>query len=249
MNQAAVDMANGYDDAQMAAFRSAELTSDADKQAAARSDMYALMADLFRYPDKEFQAFVRNGELRDALVGITENLPFACALSDGETEKLQFSPLLDEDGVEAGFIRLFEAGPGDPPCPLIEGKYVKDSNRRAIFEDLIRFYNHFGLSYAEGAHEDRPDHVIYEMEFMHYICFLTLRAGQQEKSIEDLLLAQRDFLKHHLLKWAGKLAERVAEVVNDIPEDYAGTFYTNVARLLARFIEADYAYLNEAQTR
>ena len=248
MNQAAVDMANGYDDARMAAFRSAELTSDADKQAGARSDMYALMADLFRYPDKEFQAFVRNGELRDVLVGIAKNLPFACALSDGETEKLRFSPLLDEEGIESGFIRIFEAGPGDPPCPLIEGKYVKDSNRRSIFEDLIRFYNHFGLSYAEGSYEDRPDHIIYEMEFMHYLCFLTLRAGQQEKETGDLLQAQHDFLKHHLAKWADKLADNVGQVVGSVPEDLAGAFYNNIAMLLARFIEGDYAYLNDRPT-
>lgn len=248
MNQAATHMANGFDDAQMAAFRSAELTSEADKQSAARSDMYALMADVFRYPDQEFRDFVNKGELQSVLADTAQKLPFAYALKDGEKENLRFSQLLGDDDVEAGFIRLFEAGPGDPPCPLIEGKYVTDSNRRSIFEDLIRFYNHFGLSYAEGAHEDRPDHIIYELEFMHYLCFLTLRAGQQQKEAGDLLLAQRDFLEHHLFKWAGKLADRVNGVVGEVPEDHAGVFYNNIVGLLVRFIEGDYAHLNDRLT-
>lgn len=249
MNQAAPHMADGFDDAQMAAFRSAELTSEAEKQAGARSDMYALMADVFRYPDQEFRDFVKNGELESALADTARHLPFSYALKAGEKENLRFSQLLTDDDVEAGFIRLFEAGPGDPPCPLVEIKFVKDSNRRALFEDLIRFYNHFGLSYEEGSHEDRPDHIIYELEFMHYLCFLTLRADQQQKPTGDLLLAQRDFLEHHVAKWAGRLAERIGAVIAEVPEDHAGVFYKNIIVLLARFVEGDYAYLNERLTR
>ena len=225
-------------------FQTDTLKTDGEKQTAGRSNMYALMADVFRYPDEAFRNFARSGELVDGLIDITSSLPYEYDLTDKEKETLVFPDSLSDDDIEAEFIRLFEAGPGDPPCPLIEGKYNKDANRRAIFEDLIRFYNNFGLSYKEGTQEERPDHISYEMEFMHYLVFLTLRAMQGDKDTGGYLLAQKDFLQHHTVKWASKLAERMQAVVKEIPEpDAAVLFYTGLINILDRFITADFDYL------
>ncbi len=225
-------------------FQTDTLKTDNEKETAARSNMYALMADVFRYPDEAFRNFVRNGELVDGLTDIISALPFAYELTDKEKKALVFPENLSDDDVEAEFIRLFEAGPGDPPCPLIEGKYNKDANRRAIFEDLIRFYNNFGLSYKEGPQEDRPDHITYELEFMHYLAFLTLRAMQDEKETNGYFLAQKDFMEHHTVKWASSLAERMQGVVSEIAEpDAAVVFYVDLINILDRFITADFTYL------
>src|SRR6056297_1193140 len=178
MNQAAVPTSENV---MSEAFQSVELTSPKELNMAARSDMYALLADLFRYPDQEFQEFVRSGELESSFVHISEKLPFMFKVEADARAKLKLFQDLGEDDVDAGFIRVFEAGPGEPPCPLVEGKHAKGRDRRSIFEDLIRFYNHFGLSYAEGSNEDRPDHITYELEFMHYLAFLALRAVQNQK--------------------------------------------------------------------
>ncbi len=235
-----------YEDDRVITFQSAVLNSKAEVEMAARSDMYALLADVFRYPDQEFLTFVRRGGLTAALRDIAAKLPVPSALDEEEPNRFNFSDVFSNDDVEAGFIRLFEAGPGDPPCPLVEGKYVKDTNRRAIFEDLIRFYNHFGLSYQEGSHEDRPDHISYELEFMHYLAFLTLGAVQEQKEIADYLAAQSDFLKHHLRKWTGALAERIETIAGELAgEDEVVRFYGNLLKLLDRYITADYGYLKE----
>jgi len=208
--------------------------------------MYALLADVFRYPDEAFRNFVRNGELVDGLTDIVSTLPFECTITDKGKKALTFPDSVSDDDVEAEFIRLFEAGPGDPPCPLIEGKYNKDANRRAIFEDLIRFYNHFGLSYQEGPQDDRPDHVSFELEFMHYLAFLTLKAMQDSKETAGYLQAQEDFLQHHQAKWTPKLAEKMKGIVEEIPTpDAVIMFYAGLIDILDRFIAADFAYLNK----
>ncbi len=248
MNQAAetnsIEYENG--DVLSEAFKTGTLKTEPEKQAAARSNLYALMADVFRYPDEAFRSFVKNGELVDALNGMIPNLPYEFAVTDQERDALTFPESLTDDDIEAEFIRLFESGPGDPPCPLIEGKYNKDSNRRAIFEDLIRFYNHFGVSYKEGPQDDRPDHITYEMEFMHYLAFLTVKALQDDKETHGYLLAQKDFLKHHQTKWTSRLAERMQGIVNEIAEpDVVVVFYSVLINLLDRFITADFAYLTK----
>ncbi|MFP4445884.1 MAG: molecular chaperone TorD family protein [Desulfosudaceae bacterium] len=242
MNATAIDQSI-YEDDRVTTIQSAELTTAEAKQMAARSNMYALLADVFRYPDSEFLAFVRQGELRQVVPEMAADLPFSFGLDAEGTARLQIPDEIGNDDVEAGFIRLFEAGPGDPPCPLVEGKHVKDANRRAIFEDLIRFYNHFGLSYDEGSHEDRPDHIIYEVEFMHYLSFLTLRAVQESKNLHDYLLAQRDFILHHLIKWSELLAQRLRDIAAELEEDEVALFYGNLAGLLDRFVRGDYEYL------
>lgn len=246
MNQAArqTTVDNNTGDVVSDVFRTGALKSEKEIQGAARSNIYALMADVFRYPDEAFRNFVRNGELIDGLTGILPDLPFECAINEKEKNALRFPDKVSDDEVEAEFIRLFEAGPGDPPCSLVEGKHVKDANRRAIFEDLIRFYNNFGLSYDEGSQDDRPDHVTFELEFMHYLSFLILRAMQENKETHGYLLAQKDFLQHHLNKWASILAERMKNVIEEIDApDAVVVFYSNLINLLDRFITADFAYL------
>lgn len=243
MNQAAVPTS---DNVMSEAFQSAELTSPKEVNLAARSDMYALLADLFRYPDQEFQGFVRSGELESSFVHISEKLPFTFNVKADARAKLKLFQDLGEDDVDAGFIRVFEAGPGEPPCALVEGKHAKGADRRAIFEDLIRFYNHFGLSYAEGSNEDRPDHISYELEFMHYLAFLTLRAEQTQKETRQYMAAQHDFLEHHIARWAGSIARRLQDIAAEVEEkDTVVVFYKNVAALLAEYIEGDFQYLKE----
>lgn len=236
-----------YEDEQVVTFQSATLRAQTEVEMAARSDMYALLADIFRYPDADFQAFVREEELATVLADLVARLPGAFSLAAEERRQLHFSGALEEDEVEAGFIRLFEAGPGDPPCPLVEGKHVKDTNRRAIFEDLIRFYNHFGLSYQEGSREDRPDHITYEMEFMHYLAFLTLGAVQQKKETAGYLAAQKDFLAHHLRKWTAALADRMQTIAGELArDDEIVRFYGNLLTIADRYVKTDYGYLKEA---
>lgn len=227
--------------------RSITIKNEKELGLANRSLMYSLFADVFRYPNKEFREQVRNGELSSTLSSIAEALPYPYDLSDDEKKRLRFPDSLSDEDIEVEFIRLFEAGPGNPPCALVEGLYR--DGRRTVLKDLIVFYNHFGLSYEEGSREDRPDHASYEMEFLHYLTFLNLRAMQLEKSQDSYILAQKDFLEKHPVQWVGKMKDQVTLVFNGLKEGVNREvilFYKNLICLMARFVEADYGYVKSS---
>jgi putative dimethyl sulfoxide reductase chaperone len=230
-------------------FYSEKLTTPEQEILAARIDMYALLADMFRYPDLLARSFVRSGEYKEQVLRLARQLPFEINLGDEEEALLEYASSLTDDDVEAEFIRLFEAGPGNPPCPLIEGFHMgKEDGRLAIFKDLILFYNHFGLSYAEGASEERPDHLCYELEFIHYLAFLELKALQNGRETHGLRRAQKDFIGRHPAKWTGNLVSRMAEIVDGLREGVNRDvieFYRNLIVLTDRFVTADGAYLKK----
>jgi len=228
------------------AFYSCKLETKEQVECAARIDMYALFADTFRYPDPLFRDFIRNGEFKSVLLTLCKNLPYAMELSNEEIDKLTYSEDLSDEDVEVEFIRLFESGPGDPPCPLIEGFYMgEEEGRKTIFKDLILFYNNFGLSYAEGSSEDRPDHITYELEFLHYLTFLNLKALQESKEAHSYLWAQKDFLERHPARWTGSMSTRMDEISNGLKPDVNREvieFYRNIVKLLDRFVTRDSEY-------
>ncbi len=246
MNTTEIDVnAAGHDD--LGVFYSQPHADEKQVALSARIDMYALLADIFRYPDPMTLLYVRKGEFKNNLLSMAKKLPYNLTISAQESADLAFAENLKEDEVEVEFIRLFEAGPGHPPCPLVEGVHTdKEEGRKSVFKDLILFYNHFGLSYAEGSSEDRADHLIYELEFLHYLSFLELTAIQKGRDGNPLRRAQRDFLERHLSKWTGVISNRMKEIEAGLKEGVNRDvirFYRNAIVLLDRFVQSDYEYL------
>jgi DMSO reductase family type II enzyme chaperone len=224
-----------------------QLTSDEQFSVSSRAGMYAILCDIFRYPDELTRQYILNGEFKTHLLRIAEKLPYKFEINDQEIRELAYQQDFNEKEIEVEFIRLFEAGPGDPPCPLLEGLYLKkEAGRRTIFKDLILFYNHFGLSYAEGNMEDRADHLIYELEFLHYLVFLELTAMQKGQDTTSLRQAQVDFLERHPAKWTGLIAERMQQIEAGLKDDVNSdviAFYRNVIVCTDRFVKSDLDYL------
>ena len=229
------------------AFVSETLETIEQRALAARIDMYALLADAYRYPDALTRVYVRNGELKSDFMRIAESLPYAMAMDDQEANLLVYPDSVVDDDVEADFIRFFEAGPGHPPCPLVEGIHMsKENGRRTIFKDLILFYNNFGLSYAEGCVHDSPDHITYEMEFLHYLAFLELKTLQKGKDPRQLQWAQKDFIERHPAQWTCLLADRMKKIEVGIKGGVNKgmvTFYRNLMVLTDRFVCHDLKHM------
>lgn len=94
------------------------------------------------------------------------------------------------------YLECFDQATSKTACSLYEGSY-NHSERNTLFEELLRFYNFFGLHRAEAA--ELPDHIGVELEFMHYLSFLEYSAITRGEETGGLKSAQKDFLKRHLL--------------------------------------------------
>ena len=194
--------------------------------AAARSSLYGWLAAAFSFPSPELTEAFASGNFRDELQAVAAALPFALPTEDS----LSDSGLSHEE-MEQQYIRLFEVGPGRPPCPLYEGSHRR--GRPEIMEDLVRFYEHFGLRHQVG---DLPDHLCAELEFMHYLAFKQAAALQAGTDSEPYRLAQRDFLSRRLNRWLPLLLARLEQL--DPPP-----LYLSLARLAAEACRRDAGWL------
>ena len=180
------------------------LTTPAEETTAARSSLYRLLADGFVYPDDACFAALKAGRYRDDVQGICDALPYDLEPAyDGLVASGTYTDF------QAEYLRLFELGTGMPPCPLFSGLY--QGGRKAVMEELTRFYHFFGLSIEQGAGE-LPDHVTTELEFMHFLTFKELVALRQSEDAAPCRRAQADFLERQLVSWLPALEERLQKL-------------------------------------
>jgi len=193
-----------------------------------RSRLYRLLADGFLYPDQAFFAALQAGRYRDEVIATCE--PLGYGLEPAFDGLVASGSYID---FQAAYLRLFEVGLGVPPCPLYSGLYR--GGRKAVMEELVRFYNYFGLSTQHGAGE-LPDHVATELEFMHFLAFKELAALHRAEDPSSYRHAQRDFLERQLISWLPALETRLGGL--EPPPFYAAlTVLTNA------FTRAEHAYL------
>ncbi len=206
------------------------LRSGEEVAAGARSSLYGMLATTMSFPAAGLAAALRDGEWAAAAGEIVSRLPF-----DLETGALGL-PASPED-LEQEYIRLFEVGPGGPFCPLYEGSHRP--GRMKIMEELVRFYEHFGLQHAPG---DQPDHLCAELEFMHYLCFKEA-AVTSRRETGGLRLAQRDFLSRHLCAWLPRVEKRL-EGAKPAP-----ALYGSLVALTLAACRRDLAWLKECREK
>ena len=169
--------------------------------AAAHSRLYRLLADSFLYPARESFDEIKTGRLRDYVVETCQELPYALEPAfDGLVASGDYVDFQSE------FLSLFEVGQGMPPCPLYSG--IFRGGRKAVMEELARFYSYFGLSIEHGSGE-LPDHLTTELEFMHFLTFKELTALHQQKDPAPYRRAQADFLERQLTSWLPLLEKRL----------------------------------------
>jgi DMSO reductase family type II enzyme chaperone len=215
----------------MSTIRLDGLRTGSEVTAASRSALYRCLATAFSFPTSEVsEAFASGGLLEDVLAA-TAALPFPLPADDG----LRADPALAHEELQQEYIRLFEVGPGRPPCPLYEGSHR--SGRMKILEELVRFYEHFGLRHEAG---DLPDHLCAELEFMHYLAFKEAATLHASGDSLPYRLAQRDFLRRHLNRWLPRLCRRLEQL--DPPR-----LYLSLARLAVEACQRDVRFLDSGR--
>jgi DMSO reductase family type II enzyme chaperone len=189
--------------------------------AGARSYIYRSLAEAFSYPSDAFCEDLLSGGWAQRLDSLTEHLPYVLTTWGDE-----WMGSATAESLQSGYISTIEVGAGKPYCPLYEGSHR--SGRMKLMEDLVRFYEHFGLKIQPG---DQPDHVCAELEFMHYMCFKEAAAYARGDPVADLRRAQRDFLDRHLCRWLPRVRRRM-EGADGLPAFYgrAAGFAEEVCR-------------------
>lgn len=95
----------------------------------------------------------------------------------------------------ASYNAAFDPSVCETAASLREGVYA-DADQSSVFEELMRFYNFYGLGRAEGA--EMPDHLSVELEFMHYLTHLESDPTLSTEERDSLQRAQHDFVERHL---------------------------------------------------
>lgn len=110
----------------------------------------------------------------------------------------------------AEYNRLFISP--EPPVPMWESLWL--SNEKIHFtretDDVRAFYHRFGLPIAQYQRE-AEDHLGYELAFAGILFDLSNSDNLSAEKRQEALEAFDDFLQKHLLRWAPKALEKLAE--------------------------------------
>lgn len=192
--------------------------------AAVRSHLYALFAFMFAYPDADWVAAIRAGEVADRMSDL------CTALDDASSLRADAAALADagaDDDLAIEYTRLFDTG----PISLYGGH--NHGTRMTVMEEVLRFHEHFGLA-LNPEYNELPDHLVSELEFMHFLCYQEAQIHSTEAG--PYRRAQRDFLTRQLGRWAPQLHVRLIE-------QQAQPFFVEAARLLAGFLVSEQGLL------
>lgn len=94
------------------------------------------------------------------------------------------------------YTEAFDPAASPVACSIREYTYNQDIHATSLNEELLRFYQYFGLGRAPGAL--MPDHISVELEFMQFLNQLQAAAEKRDEDLTPLKKAQRDFLERHL---------------------------------------------------
>lgn len=136
------------------------------------------------------------------------------------------------------YTRLF-VGPGKMAAPPWESTYRSEGGFlfQGVTLEVRKEYQKFGLA-VNRLNVDPDDYIGLELEFMRHLTERAIEALSQGADPEEILIGQKDFLANHLLKWAPSFCE-------DVYTNAQTDFYRGMAKLMAGFLEADYALLDE----
>jgi DMSO reductase family type II enzyme chaperone len=200
--------------------------TEVESPAIVRSQVYDLLARSYAFSQEPLFQDIAQGRWQQAIVELFSHLPFEVPVAAGSPVAASLEDLQVE------YNRLFEVGSmGGPPCPLFGGHWERD--RMRVMEELIRFYNYFGLSLTQGQ---LPDHITVEMEFMHFLTFKEAEALRENGDHDSYRRAQRDFLDRHLGKWMPALRQRLAKL-EPLP------FFDELVTLTDEFLRREHQYL------
>ena len=201
--------------------------------AANRSRLYALFSEALAYPESDAALRLLNGDWWGEVSDILEQMNGATAESLANPPHAPYQSVAD---LQTGYSALLDVASGAPKLSLLERRYV-DTPEQRLWERLLGFYSHFGLDFSNGYAQEQTDHLLTELSFMHYLCFL--EAGARS-GVEDLRRGQRDFLSVHLAPFVKGIVDAFAKV-----EGFG--FFAPIIDVMAATVADDLAALEQSE--
>lgn len=164
--------------------------------------------------------------------------------TSGETERLASGYLAmarafsypDREDLEEDYLAAFEVGRGSAAVPLFEGMHRGDLGREGILEDLLRFYEYFGVRLNESNLE-YPDHLVTELEFVAWLCLQAQAAEREGRDAAPFRRAARDFIDRHLATWLPAFRRKL---------EATGTAYAEYGTALGELVDRHRRQLENA---
>ena len=201
-----------------------------------RSTTYKILSSFYTYPEKQTldEMNNRNQEISTTFDALSSQGNFISSRNiRGFFSSLDSFSLKE---VQTEYVRLFDYR---PLCPVYESSYVTEGRRNPAEVQLFveDCYNEFGLDSSQ-SYAEPPDHIILELEFMHFLSFKEGEAfGNEDKGEKKYLMAEKKFCENHLLRWVPNFCSRLNESSN-LP------FFQTLAVLTKDFILEDANHIN-----
>ena len=153
---------------------------------------------------------------------------FAAAfrLGDGGADVLDESvvPPPPQDAAKS-FMEAFEPAVSKRAVSLHASTHV-NREQTDLYQELIRWYDHFGLKRRDGG--ELPDHLAVMLEFLQFLTFQEHANAADAKAVATLHAAQRDFINRHLV---AVVQDIIAKTEVETPR------YRELPRALMAFLE------------
>ncbi len=199
-------------------------------EAAARSAIYGMLSQAFSHP-REKSLKVTGKENHTETREYIGYLPYQCEAVETDLN-IALQKLDAEPDISEKYTTLFDNCTGRALIALRETEYVSDE-AQALWEDLVRFYEHFGVNYSVDNVHLWPDHIVVELDMLCYLSFLEASGGVNRGVF---IQAQYDFIERHLKRWVRGLNENLSL------SSEAGV-YSEISSILSNFISAEEKYL------
>lgn len=192
-----------------------------------RSIIYRLLSACFYEPNRSL--FLEE-DLCGNLERITEKVcPKGAAAAKKMAHALKAS---EQKDLTVEHSALF-IGPFELPAPPYGSVYLEKGRclMGATTVEIKKIYAETGLKLEA---QEPPDHIAFELEFMHYLCQLQAEALQngRDEDAEKLIMRQYDFLTKFMGPW-------ISEFCEDIRKNTDNVFYINLADCLEHFMESE----------
>lgn len=170
-----------------------------------RSATYKKLSLLYTYPENGAYKQLRKEKQEIEKIFIEIAAEYDIALQDDIDILTSSLDTLSLQDIQIEYVRLFDYR---PKCLIVESANIyrrdkfSDPESAAQVQDAVEdFYGKYGLN-TGCWFKQPPDHILVELEFMHY---LTHQEGVclegESDEVKNYLRGEKEFLSEHLLNW------------------------------------------------